>query len=160
MQIISSISNNSVLYKNSFFFFFFFFLVYTQLNVKTVLFQEIQFSTSTVSMSKTFLFQTIQFRISTWFKSQNRPISNNSVSHKQFTYVWAIDRTLAGATTPGQSGLGSDVNEVVLRVPQSFSITEDSPSDYLSSYTGHSLEGGGTIYQPLRSGRIWHKVNF
>ena len=38
--------------------------VYTQLNVKTVLFQAIQFSMSTVSMSKTFPFQAIQFSIS------------------------------------------------------------------------------------------------
>ena len=25
---------------------------------------------------------------------------------------------------------------------------------------GHNLVAVGTIYQPLRSGRIWHKVNF
>ena len=36
---------------------------YTQLNVKTILFQTIQFSISTVSMSKKVLFQTIQFSI-------------------------------------------------------------------------------------------------
>ena len=43
--------------------------VHTQLNVKTVLFQTIQFSLSTVLMSKTVLFQTIQFCISTQFSS-------------------------------------------------------------------------------------------
>ena len=43
-------------------------LVYTQLNVKTVLFQKIQFNVSTVSMSKKVPFQTIQFSISTQFK--------------------------------------------------------------------------------------------
>ena len=37
--------------------------VYTQLNVKTVLFQAIQFSVSTVSMSKTVLFQINQYSI-------------------------------------------------------------------------------------------------
>ena len=42
--------------------------LYTQLNVKTVLYQTIQFSVSRVSMSKTVPFQTIQFSISTWFK--------------------------------------------------------------------------------------------
>ena len=42
--------------------------VYTQLNVKTVLYITIQFSVSRVSMSKTVLFQTIQFSISTQFK--------------------------------------------------------------------------------------------
>ena len=35
---------------------------------KSVLFQTIQFSVSTVSMSKTVPFQTIQFSISTQFK--------------------------------------------------------------------------------------------
>ena len=42
--------------------------LYTQLNVKTVLYQTIQFSVSTVSMSKIVLFQIIQFSISTQFK--------------------------------------------------------------------------------------------
>ena len=43
--------------------------VHTQLNVKTILFQAIQFSVSTISMSKTVLFQVIQFCISTQFSS-------------------------------------------------------------------------------------------
>ena len=38
--------------------------VYTQLNVKAVLYETIQFSVSTVSMSKTVPFQTIQVIIS------------------------------------------------------------------------------------------------
>ena len=46
--------------------------VYTQLNVKTVLFQKIQINVSTVSMSKKVLFQTIQFSISTQFKYQKQ----------------------------------------------------------------------------------------
>ena len=50
--------------------------IYTQLNVKTVLFQE------------------IQFRLST-----------------QFSSIWPLDMTLSGATTPGQSGPGSNGNE-------------------------------------------------
>ena len=49
---------------------------------------------------KTFLFQTIQFSIST-----------------QFSSIWPIDRTLSGATTPGQSRPGSDGNEGVLYIP-------------------------------------------
>ena len=40
---------------------------YTQLNVKSVLFQTIQFSISTASMSKTVPFQTIQFSIQNLF---------------------------------------------------------------------------------------------
>ena len=41
--------------------------VYTQLNVKTVLFQTIQFSVSTISMKKTVPFQTIQLSIEKQF---------------------------------------------------------------------------------------------
>ena len=56
--------------------------------------------------------------------------------------------TLLGATTPGQSEPGSDGNDEVLRIPQNSSITGTSPSDYLVSYLGHSLdEGGGTLLQ-------------
>ena len=58
------------------------------LNVKTVLFQAIQFSKSS-----------------------------------QFS-IWPIDRSLSGATNPGQSEQGSDGNEGVLFIPQSSSITE------------------------------------
>ena len=42
--------------------------VYTQLNVKTVLYQSIQFSLSTDFMSKSVAFQTIPFSISALFK--------------------------------------------------------------------------------------------
>ena len=48
---------------------------------------------------------------------------------------------LSGATTPGQSGSGSDGNEGVLRIPQSSSTAGTSPSDCLVSYPGHSLRG-------------------
>ena len=50
------------------------------------------------------------------------------------SYILPIDRTLSGATTPGQSGPGSGSNEGVLFVPQSSSITEASPSDGSVSY--------------------------
>ena len=89
---------------------------------RQVLFQTIQFSVSTVSMSKTALFQTIQFSINTPFSS-----------------IWPIDRTQSGATILGQSGPGSNGNEVALHIPQSSSITGTSPSDFLMSYPGHSL---------------------
>ena len=49
--------------------------------------------------------------------------------------IWSIDRTLSGATTPGESGPGSDVS-----IPQSSSITGASSSGCLVSYPGHSLE--------------------
>ena len=71
---------------------------------------------------KTVLFQTIQFSIST-----------------QFSSIWPRDRMLSGATTPGQSGPGSDSNEGVLHILQSCSITRVSPSDCLLSYSGNSL---------------------
>ena len=48
---------------------------------------------------------------------------------------------LSGATTPGQSELGSNGNEGVLHIPQSSSITGTLPSDCLVSYPGHSLGG-------------------
>ncbi len=41
------------------------YFVYTQLNVKTFLYQAIQFSVNRVTMSKTVPFQTIQFSLST-----------------------------------------------------------------------------------------------
>ena len=55
--------------------------------------------------------------------------------------MWPIDRTLSGSPTPGQSGSGSDGNEGVLLIPQSSSITGASPSDFLVSCQGPSLEG-------------------
>ena len=42
--------------------------VYTQLNVKTALFEKIQFNVRTVSMLKTVPFQIIHFSINTQFK--------------------------------------------------------------------------------------------
>ena len=52
-----------------------------------------------------------------------------------------MDRALSGATTPSQSGPGSNGNEGVLRIPQSSCITGTSPSDCLVSYPGHSFGG-------------------
>ena len=75
-----------------------------------------------IFIHKTVLFQAIQFTISTKFSS-----------------IWPIDKTLSGATTPGQSGPGSDAKEGLLRISQSSSITGTSPSDCLMSYHGHSL---------------------
>ena len=68
--------------------------VYTQLTNQTVLFQTIQFSIICLHSVK---------------------ISNSS--------IWPIYRTLSGATTLGQGRPGSDGNERVLHIPQSFSIT-------------------------------------
>ena len=56
-----------------------------------------------------------------------------------FCFIWPIDRTLSGVTNSAQSGPGSNSNEGVFRILQSCSITEASTSDYLASYTEHSL---------------------
>ena len=51
------------------------------------------------------------------------------------SFISLIERTLTGATTPRQSGSGSNGSDGVLR------ITGASPSDDLISYPGHSLLG-------------------
>ena len=53
-----------------------------------------------------------------------------------------IDKTLSGACTSGQKGIGSDGNERVLHMPQNFSITESLPSDRFVSYTQQPLGRG------------------
>ena len=62
-------------------------------------------------------------------------------------YFRLIDRTLFAAATPGQSRHGSDGNEEVLRIPQSFSITGVSPSDCLMSHPEHTWARGLTLPQ-------------
>ena len=51
--------------------------------------------------------------------------------------MWPTDRILSGATTPCQSGPGSNGNEAVLCISQSSSITRHQIC--LLSYVGHSL---------------------
>ena len=73
-----------------------------------------------------------------------------------------MDRTLSGATTPGESRPGSDGNEVIVCISQSCSITGILPSDCLVSYTGHSLgvvlpfcrEAAGVFYSSSRLGKV------
>ncbi len=65
----------------------------------------------------------------------------------QFSSIWPINRTLSGATPPGQSEPESDGNEDVLHIPQSSSIVGASPSDCLMSYLGHSLGGVLLLYR-------------
>ena len=81
----------------------------------------------------TILFQTIQFSIIT-----------------QSNFIWPIDKTLSGATTPSQSRPVSDGNEGVLRIPESSCITGTSPSYCLVSYQGHSWVGRLTPVQRWR----------
>ena len=76
-----------------------------------------------------------------------------------------MERILSGTNTPGQSGPESNDNERIPHIPKS-SIMGASPSDYLESYPGQTSSVDITflqiyhIYQPLRSGSIWHKVSF
>ena len=60
--------------------------VYALLNVKTVLYYTIQLSVSTVSMSKTVPFQIIQFSISSQFKCKYSLIVKNISISKQFYF--------------------------------------------------------------------------
>ena len=53
--------------------------------------------------------------------------------------IWPIDRTLSDATSPSQSGPGSNGNEEVLHIPQ-ISKAGALLSDGLMSYPGHSGE--------------------
>ena len=95
---------------------------------------------------KAVLFQPIPFNIST-----------------QFISIWPIDRTLSGTTTPGQSEPGSHGNDGLLRIPQSSSITEISPSYCLKLYQDIRLAVGvlplcreafGVFYSPSRLGNL------
>ena len=68
---------------------------------------------------------------------------------------------LSGAPISGQSEPGSDGNKGVLRIPQSPSITGNTPSDCLVSFTGNSLgvvlplcrEAVGVFYNLSRLGK-------
>ena len=60
--------------------------------------------------------------------------------------IWLIDRTLSGATTPDQSGPGSDGYKEVLHFPKRFTISA-SPSDGL----GHSLQGCSYPFAEMQS---------
>ena len=74
------------------------------------------------------------------FSLANKTSSFSNKSVKQISTIWLIDRTLIGATIPGQRGLGSDGSESVLLIPQNFSITRISPSDCFVLYPGHLFE--------------------
>ena len=81
-----------------------------------------------------YLTLTILFDINHLFAHSEvvRSIANSS--------IWAIDRNLSGATTPGQSGPERNYNEEVLHIFQS-SRTRASQCDGNVSYLGHSLRG-------------------
>ena len=49
--------------------------------------------------------------------------------------MWPIDRTWSGATTPGQSGPGSNGNEEVLHIPQSSKTRASTSESFVISRT-------------------------
>ena len=119
---------------------------------KIVPFQTIQFSISmkfkckyTLWLSKTFLLQAIQFSQAVLIQTILFSINT------QFSSIWAIDRTLSGAITLGQSGPGSNGNEGVLCILQNSCITGTSLSDCLVSYIGHSLGEGSYPFAEVQS---------
>ena len=58
--------------------------------------------------------------------------------------IWPIDKTQSGATTPGQSGPGSNDNEGVLNIPQ-ISKARVLWSDGLMLYPRHLLGEWGIL---------------
>ena len=111
--------------------------IYSQLNVKTVLSQTIQLSLSTVLMSKTFLLQVIQFNqtvliqtiqfsigiVFIYTQLNDKKVLFQTIQfsiNTHFSSILPTDRTLSGATTPGQSGPGCNGTEGVLRIPPKF----------------------------------------
>ena len=103
--------------------------ILSQLNLKTVLFQTIQVSVSTISISKPCLFQTILLGVYTQFTCQNSSFSSslnvrtvifqifpfNMSTH--FSSIWSIDWTFSDVTTPEWSGPGSICKEGVFHIP-------------------------------------------
>ena len=65
----------------------------------------------------------------------------------EFSSIWPIDRTLSGATTPDQSGPGSDANKEVLRIPK------------ISSCLTAQLRFNRWILQPQATGSKTFEVN-
>ena len=75
--------------------------------LKTFLFQAIQFS-------QTVLFQWIQFSINIVFVHTQLNVKTVLFQVIPFSSIWPTDRVISGATTPAQSGPGSDGSEGVL----------------------------------------------
>ena len=77
-----------------------------------------------------------------------------NISNFAHSSIWSINRTLLGTTTPGQSGSGSNGNEGVLQIPQSFRI--GTSSDGLVSYPGHTLAEGFYLSEEMES--VYSKI--
>ena len=100
--------------------------------------------------------KTVQFSMNTQFKCKN-----SKLSKLQLSYIWLIDRTLSAATTPGQSGPGSNGNEGVFHIPQSSRNIGTSSSDCIqdtrwgSWVLPHCKDAVGVFYSPNQLGNRW-----
>ena len=75
----------------------------------------------------------------------------------KFIYIWPTEKTLSGATTPDQSGPGSDGNKGVLCIFQRSSISWASPSDCFVSYPGNL---GGSLTPQQRCSQSTAPANW
>ena len=143
--------------------------MFTQLNNQTVLFQTIQFSWSTKLNGSKYCYVslTIQLNISDLFTQLNDQtilfltIQFVCTQFECESSIWPIDRTLSGATTPGQSEFESNSNEEVLHILE-ISKTAASPIECLMLYLGHTFFWWGSyplcrdavdvFYSPSRLG--------
>ena len=80
---------------------------------KQFYFEQFSLALGYILNVKTVLFFKIQFSINTQFKCKN-----SKHSKPRFTSIWPIDRTLSSASTPSQSGPGSDDNEEYSAFPK------------------------------------------
>ena len=110
--------------------------VYTQLNVKAVVFETIQFSLNTVSMSKIVLVQAIEFsiQITVLFQAIQFSIST------QFSSIWLIDQVL-----PLQARV--DLGVMAIKGYSAFPKAPALLEPHILSYPGQSLGGGLTPLQ-------------
>ena len=82
------------------------------------------------------------------------PTFKFSISHLRIVWIsnsciWAIDRTLSGTTTPGQSGPGSNDNVGVIHFPQSRSLTMGLFSFISKKWACVSYKGSALVFIPL-----------
>ena len=84
-----------------------------------------------------FFKKSVQDKYTVWIQKKK----NSNLEKPQFSSIWPLDGTLSDATTPCQSGPGSDSSKGVLCVLQRSSITGPWPSDCVVSHPGHTLGG-------------------
>ena len=96
---------------------------------------------------KTVLFQIIQFSISMQFKCEKKKkqTKNSKVNKARFSSFEPIDRTCQVLPLRARVNLGTMATKGYSTFPQSFSIAGTSPSDCLVSYQGRVFFLGGVL---------------